>query len=433
MRSRNLVQTVGIEAIAAFSLLFARAALATEAAAWGVNFYGQLGNGTTVDSNVPVEAISLMSGVTAVAAGADHSLSVQYGAAYAWGYNAWGQLGDGTTTDSSVPVAVTGLTSDVTAVAGGLYHSLAIKVGGAYAWGMNADGELGVGTIGPPSTIPVAVGGLSSGVTAIAAGDEFSLAVKDGAAYGWGWNGNGQVGDGTTSTDFSPVLITSLSSGVAAVAAGQKHSLAISNGGLYAWGDNTNGQLGDGTTTQRTTPVLITSLSSGVTAIAAGYLDSLAVQDGFVYAWGFNAEGELGDGTTMIHLTPEVIDPADLHGIIAVAAGYQTSYAISSNGTLWAWGSNDFGEFGNGTDSSPRYSPQPILPPAGYVFTSINADEQSSHAVATLTPVPEPATIVLLAASAAGIAGRRWRRNVGADGAEKGAEKGTLLISGDGR
>ena len=100
------------------------------AESWGNNFYGQLGNGTTTNSSTPVAVSGLSSGVTAIAAGGNHSLAIQNGAVYAWGYNGFGQLGNGTTTFSeSTPVAVSGLSSGVTAIAGGGEYSLAIQNG----------------------------------------------------------------------------------------------------------------------------------------------------------------------------------------------------------------------------------------------------------------------------------------------------------------
>src|SRR5687767_5150547 len=103
----------------------------------------------------------------------------------------------------------------------------------------------------------------------------------------WGNNGNGQLGDGTTTKRYAPVAVTGLSGGVSAVAGGYAHSLAVKDGGVWAWGFNGFGGLGDGTTAdERTTPVAVTGLSGGVSAVAGGYAHSLAVKDGGVWAWG---------------------------------------------------------------------------------------------------------------------------------------------------
>ena len=246
----------------------------------------------------------------------------------------------------------------------------------------------------------MAVIGLNSGVTAVAAGYAHSLAVRNGGVYAWGSNIDGELGDGTTTERDSPVALTGLGSGVTAIAAGDSHSLAVRNGALYAWGDGFFGQLGDGTTSSRHSPVAVGGLINGVTAIAAGNYHSLAVQNGNVFAWGDNGWGQLGDGTVLTERNvPEQIDPADLNNIVAVAAGHESSYALSFDGSLWVWGDNRDGELGIGSDTPQYLTPQHLLPPAGYKFTSIDADADSFHVVATLAavPVPEPTTLVLVA------------------------------------
>ncbi len=188
-----------------------------------------------------------------------------------------------------------------------------------------------------------------SGVTSIAAGANHNLAVQNGGVYAWGVNNYGQLGNGTTTNSSTPVAVSGLSSGVTAIAAGETHSLALQNGGVYAWGSTigtTNGI--------DSTPVAVTGLASGVTSIAGGSYFSLAVKNGGVYAWGFfNSHGDFGDGTTIGRSTPEQIDPADLHNIIEVAAGGEFSYALSSDGSLWDWGYNGFGQLG----LAPRTTP----------------------------------------------------------------------------
>ena len=138
----------------------------------------------------------------------------------------------------------------------------------------------------------------------------------------------------------------------------------MQNGAALAWGYNGNGQLGNGTMNSSNTPIAVSGLSSGVTAIAAGKFNGLAVQNGQVWAWGFNNDGNLGDGTKTDHLTPEQIDPTDLKNIIAVAAEYNSSYALSSDGSIWDWGYNADGELGLGNTTSPYLTPRTCCPPA---------------------------------------------------------------------
>src|ERR1700681_4853953 len=308
--------------------------------AWGQGTSGQLGNGTTTNSSPPV-AVSLPSGttVTAVAAGGNHSLALtSSGQVLAWGFNGTGQLGNGTTTNSNIPVQVS-LPSGtiVTAIAAGAQHSLALTSSGqVLAWGGNTYGQLGNGTTSNSST-PVQVSlFVGTTVTAIASGATHSLAVtSSGQVLAWGGGYFGQLGDGTTTSSSTPVAV-SLPSGttVTAIAGGGQHSLALtSSGNVLAWGHNLYGQLGTGTTSDSSTPVAV-SLPSGttVTAISGGTNHSLALtSNGHVRAWGYNMDGELGHGTTTTTgclCIPVPVVVSALPAAIAIGGGGGQSLAI---------------------------------------------------------------------------------------------------------
>ena len=249
--------------------------------------------------------------------------------------------------------------------------------GPLYAWGYNVDGELGDGNTNH-TTSPVLTN-LPAGVNATTklSADYHSMTLgSDGNLYVWGYNNNGQLGDGTTTSRTSPISIT-LASGVTpiAVMAGASYSLAIgSDGNLYGWGDNSYGQLGDGTTTNRSTPVSIT-LASGVTpvAIAVGWYHSLAIgSDGNLYVWGHNNNGQVGNGTTSDQTTPVSITLAS--GIVptSIAGGGYHSLAIGSDGKLYVWGSNADGQLGDGTNTS-QTTPEIVSLASGITPTTIKA------------------------------------------------------------
>ena len=226
---------------------------------WGSNGNGELGNGTNTDSKVPVNVSGLGSGVVAIGAASFYSCALtNAGGVKCWGLNENGELGNGTNTDSNVPVDVTGLTSGVSAIAVGGAHACALTTAGAVkCWGSNGNGELGNGT-NTDSNVPVDVTGLGSGVVAIDAHTQSCAVTSVGAAKCWGYNATGQLGNGTYTDSNVPVAVTGLGSGVAAIAAGYDHTCALTSlGGAKCWGYNGTGQLGNGTYTTSNVPVTV--------------------------------------------------------------------------------------------------------------------------------------------------------------------------------
>ena len=179
---------------------------------------------------------------------------------------------------------------------------------------------------------------------------------SDGTVWATGYNGDGELGNGLSSADSPQYEQVAGLQGVTSIAAGRYCALALrSDGSVWAWGDNTEGELGDGTDIGRTLPVQVLYLSH-VIAIACGHDHCLALEsDGTVWAWGTNTGGQLGvgtpEGTLPFSMAPMQI--GSFANVIAIAAGRDSSLAVKSDGTVWAWGSGSHGQLGNGstTDS----------------------------------------------------------------------------------
>ncbi len=337
---------------------------------WGRNDYGQLGDGTTTDSNAPVDVVGLSTGVAAVSTERAHTCALTSGGGVkCWGSNNYGQLGDGTTTDSNIPVDVSGLSNGVAAVSAGQFHTCALTTGGGVkCWGADSAGQLGGAsedTCGktPCSTSPIDVTDLNSGAAAVSAGSEHTCAVTmEGGVKCWGRNQYGQLGDGTTADSDAPVDVSGLSSDVAAVSAGVGHTCALTAaGGVKCWGYNDTGRLGDGTKTNRAMPVDVVGLSSGVKAISAGGSHTCALTAaGGVKCWGLDSAGpEMCAHPPLGETSPCSTAPLDISGlssgVAAVSAGgdlwYGHTCARTTAGAVKCWGKDTFGQLGAATSA----------------------------------------------------------------------------------
>ena len=280
---------------------------------------------------------------------------------YGWGSNYYGTIGDGSQHNINTPKTII-LASGIKPkqiVCGG-NHSMAIGSDGElYTWGSNFKGQLGNNSNTDDNYSPTKIT-LASGIkpTQIACGSKHAMAIgSDGELYTWGGNNHGQLGTGTKDTfaHCGPIQI-SLPNGVKPkqISCGYDFSMAIgSDNQLYAWGYNGDGELGDNTTTDKLTPTKIT-LASGVTQIVCGYEHSMAIgSDGELYTWGWNSCGDLGNGMYSggIHI-PTKIELAARIKPTQIACGYKYSMAVGSDGELYTWGDNKWGQLCDGTTYS---------------------------------------------------------------------------------
>lgn len=344
---------------------------------WGGNDRGQLGDGTTSDRLRPVRVTkadgSSLTGVTAISVGVDHSCAVtSLGNAWCWGDNSEGELGDGGTTERHRAVRVTraggrSLTR-VTAIYAVGHHTCAVtSVGAAWCWGSNTFGWLGDGTtIERHRAVRVTTigGGLLTGVTAISAIDDSGRAeyfracarTSDGAAWCWGYNTEGELGDGTTTERHGAVRVTRAGgknlTGVTSISiAGRSSCARTSDSSAWCWG--LGGALGDGTATQHNRAVHVTKAGGGNLTGVKGITNASCAYtgDGAAWCWGSNFEGRLGDGTTNDRHRAVRVTTAggrNLSRVTGITVGAHTC-ARTSDGAAWCWGRNFFGQLGDGT------------------------------------------------------------------------------------
>ena len=328
--------------------------------AWGDNTFGQLGDGSTIERHTRVQVGGLHE-VVSVATHAYSSLALRAdGTVWSWGAG-WGEggLGNGTADDSSVPVQVrvdaTTPLRDVIAIAAGFFHNLALKADGTvWAWGANWDYQLGDPS-GQDSYYAAQIFGSDgqplTNIVDIACGGYHGMALtRDGKIWVWGYNGEGELGIGSSDWAISqPRMITGLPN-MSALSAGDEHSVVLDNdGNVWAWGKNWDGEVGNGQVSfSQSSPVKIAGLDH-VTEVAAADVHSLCLKsDGTVWTWGLNNAGQLGIASQIDRsLVP--VKVADISGVLKIAGGGEQSFAITADGAIWAWGDNFRGPLGNGT------------------------------------------------------------------------------------
>lgn len=316
--------------------------------AWGDNYFGQLGDGTDSDQrNYPIQ-INELSDIIAIDAGEYHSVALKNdGTVWAWGRNLDGELGDGTYLNKNTPIQI-GIDSIIDISCGDLFTIALKNDGTVWSWGDNEEGQLGIGSY-LTSANPVKILYIND-VISIRTGNLHTLALKNnGELYSWGKNTVGQCGNGTTSRNITnPVYVIN---GISAIGVGGAHSFAITNEGtVLGWGTNTLGQLGIGTYNNIfSSPVEMKGISN-VKCITGGNLHTIVLKnDGTVWVCGSNKYGGLGDG----HIYNDYPDYSStfiqLNGISeakSIAGGIYFTIALLDDGSVWGCGINDHGQLG---------------------------------------------------------------------------------------
>ena len=300
------------------------------------------------------------------------------GKVYTLGSNSYGQLGDGTTNYSNEPICISDIENsplkgkNIVDIYGGSTMIARDSDGKLYSWGNNDSGKLGNGTTGN-SSMPICISDIENSplnkrnIVDVYVNHSDTIIAKDsdGKLYSWGLNSLGELGDGTTDVSYMPICISNIENsplnGKNIVKIYQGHQMVIakdSNGKLYSWGDNYYGQLGDGKTTNSSMPICISDIENSPLKgknIVGVHNNTIRViakdSNGKLYSWGDNEYGQLGNGTTVNSSMPVCISdiessPLKGKNIVDVYGG---SIAKDSNGKLYSWGSNSSGQLGNGT------------------------------------------------------------------------------------
>jgi alpha-tubulin suppressor-like RCC1 family protein len=322
---------------------------------WGKNTWGHLGTNDRNPTSSPVQTVS--GGITwkSASCGYSHTAGIKSdGSLWLWGYNSSGQLGDNTNTHRSSPIQTISNVNTWWQVSCGGFHTSAIKNNGSlWLWGLGSSGQLGDNTtVSKSSPVQTIAGGTTW--KQVSCGYHFVAAIKsDNTLWCWGLNDFGQLGTNNVTSVSSPVQTVSGGTSWKQVACQGKivlnpHAAAIkTDNSLWVWGNNSYGQLGTNDQTHRSSPIQTVSATKDWKWVAVGHQRTVAIKtDGSLWCWGRNSYGQLGDNTVTNRSSPvQTISGGNTWKVISCTRN--STHAIKTDGTLWGWGSNNNGQLGD--------------------------------------------------------------------------------------
>eukprot|EP00270_Netrium_digitus_P001315 TRINITY_DN1141_c0_g1_i3.p1 TRINITY_DN1141_c0_g1~~TRINITY_DN1141_c0_g1_i3.p1 ORF type:complete len:450 (+),score=87.14 TRINITY_DN1141_c0_g1_i3:152-1501(+) len=333
---------------------------------WGRGEDGQLGHGDATERHVPtvVSALDGMSILT-VACGADHTIaySEKQKTIFSWGWGDFGRLGHGNSTDLFIPQPIQAFTGrTIRNIACGDCHCLAVMDDGeVFSWGRNQNGQLGIGNTEDALLPQVITSFKDVPVKMVAAGAEHTAAVtEDGRLWGWGWGRYGNLGLGDRRDRLLPESVTSVQDEkMTLVACGWRHSISVTEDGrLFSYGWSKYGQLGHGDFEDHLVPRAVAALGGKIIAqIAGGWRHSVALDsEGKLYAWGWNKFGQVGVGDTEDHNLPQEVIAVP-EKVVQVSCGWRHTVCLTEYGNVYTWGRGTNGQLGHG-DTNDRCFPK---------------------------------------------------------------------------
>ncbi len=344
---------------------------------WGANWFGQLADGTTNNSNSPIHAIIPANETPIeIAAGTSTACALmESGDVYCWGSGAYGKMGNGEPYNGwsewvNTEMQLVSLPVGLSALSVSIAHDHVCSIvdnGDIYCWGRGEDGQLGQGSISNRN-LPVRVDmPTQSPAISISAGDFSTCAItRDGMAYCWGKNDDGQLGNGSTSIrETTPVEVLFPSGRTpVSISIGETHACALmDNGKVMCWGSNDDGRLGRGPLGGDQTSPIYVSMGSGETAnlLAVGYRSACMILDsGETKCWGNNEKAQIGTGSATPTTHPVPTEVAGNHDFVGLSFGGDVVCAVRDDAQIYCWGENNNGQAGQGTSGNIQLSPSTI-------------------------------------------------------------------------